>query len=67
MQGLREILVDPEADLVDQVRCVSAMFTLHAGMFFLQDLEADPEAKRKAVLDVAMDLVTQAHMGSAKA
>jgi AcrR family transcriptional regulator len=67
MQGLREILVDPEADLVDQVRCVSAMFTLHAGMFFLQDLEADQEAKRKAVLDVAMDLVTQAHMGSAKA
>lgn len=64
MQGLREILVDPEADLVDQVRCVSAMFTLHAGMFVLQDLEADPEAKRKAVLEVAMDLVTQAHMGS---
>ena len=65
MQGLREILVDPEADLVDQVRCVSAMFTLHAGMFVLQDLEADPEAKRKAVLEVAMGLVTQAHMGSA--
>ncbi|CAM5524793.1 TetR/AcrR family transcriptional regulator [Streptomyces fumanus] len=62
--GLRDILVDPEADLTDQVRCVSAMFTLHAGMFVLQDLEGDPEAKRKAVLEVAIDLVTQAHQGA---
>ena len=30
-------------------------------MFALQDLEADPEEKRKAVLEVALDLVTQAH------
>ncbi|MEU1055063.1 TetR/AcrR family transcriptional regulator [Streptomyces sp. NPDC005876] len=64
MLGLRDILVDPEADLTDQVRCVSAMFTLHAGMFVLQDLEGDPEAKRKAVLEVAIDLVTQAHQGA---
>ena len=67
MQGLREIIIDPEADLTDQVRCVSAIFTMHAGMFFLQDITADPEAKRKAVLEVATDLVTQAHRGSAKA
>ncbi|CAM5489016.1 TetR/AcrR family transcriptional regulator [Streptomyces canus] len=67
MQGLREIIIDPEADLTDQVRCVSAIFTMHAGMFFLQDIAADPEAKRKAVLEVATDLVTQAHRGSAKA
>ncbi|MFK4100615.1 TetR/AcrR family transcriptional regulator [Streptomyces sp. NPDC019531] len=67
MKGLREIIVDREADLVDQVRCVSAMFTLHAGMFLLQDLDGDPESKRKAVLEVATDLVTQAHRGSANA
>lgn len=67
MQGLREIIIDPDADLTDQVRCVSAIFTMHAGMFFLQDITADPEAKRKAVLEVATDLVTQAHRGSAKA
>ncbi|GAA2457171.1 TetR family transcriptional regulator [Streptomyces glaucus] len=59
--GLRDILVDPEADLVDQVRCVSALFTLHAGMFALHDLGADPEARRKAVLEVAVDLIAQAH------
>ncbi|MGC9500338.1 TetR/AcrR family transcriptional regulator [Streptomyces sp. WG7] len=61
MLGLRDILIDPEADLVDQVRCVSAMFTLHAGMFVLQDLEDDPEKRRAAVLEVATDLVAQAH------
>jgi AcrR family transcriptional regulator len=62
--GLRDILIDPDAELVDQVRCVSAIFTLHAGMFLLQDLEGDPEDKNKAVLEVATDLVTQAHEGT---
>ncbi|KOU55549.1 TetR family transcriptional regulator [Streptomyces sp. MMG1533] len=64
MLGMRDILIDPEAELVDQVRCVSAIFTMHAGMFVLQDLEGDPEAKRKAVLEVATGLVTQAHQGT---
>ncbi|MFI5678597.1 TetR/AcrR family transcriptional regulator [Streptomyces cellulosae] len=67
MQGLREIIVDPDAALHDQVRCVSAIFTLHAGMHFLQDLNASPEEKRKAVLEVATDLVTQAHEGTRRA
>ncbi|GGX37142.1 TetR family transcriptional regulator [Streptomyces malachitofuscus] len=65
MLGLRDILMDPDADLVDQVRCVSALFTMHAGMHVLQDVESDPEEKRKAVLEVAIDLITQAHRGSA--
>ncbi|PZT70503.1 TetR family transcriptional regulator [Streptomyces sp. SW4] len=64
--GLKDILIDPEADLVDQVRCVSALFTLHAGLFVLHDLEADPEKKREAVLEVATDLVTRAHRGGAR-
>lgn len=42
---------------------MSAIFTLHAGMFFLNDLDGDPEDKRAAVLEVAVDLVTQAHHG----
>ncbi|GHE07032.1 TetR/AcrR family transcriptional regulator [Streptomyces alanosinicus] len=61
MRGLRDILIDPDAELVDQVRSVSAMFTMHAGMFVMQDLEGDPEKKRAAVLEVALDLITQAH------
>ncbi|MEU0008183.1 helix-turn-helix domain-containing protein [Streptomyces sp. NPDC006314] len=61
LRGFRDILIDPEAPLVEQVRCVSAMFTLHAGMFAMQDLEDDLEKRRMAVLEVAVDLVTQAH------
>ncbi|GAA2910596.1 TetR/AcrR family transcriptional regulator [Streptomyces mexicanus] len=64
MTGLRDIIIDPDARLTDQVRCVSALFTLHAGMFVMQDLEGDPEERRKAVLEVAIDLVTQAHQGA---
>ncbi|NUP16825.1 MAG: TetR/AcrR family transcriptional regulator [Streptomyces sp.] len=64
MVGMRDIIIDPDSDLVGQVRCISALFTLHAGMFLLQDLEGDPEDKRKAVLEVATDLVTQAHQGA---
>ncbi|WP_328439244.1 TetR/AcrR family transcriptional regulator [Streptomyces sp. NBC_00457] len=67
MMGMRDIIIDPDADLVDQVRCISALFTMHAGMFVLRDLEGDPEDKRKAVLEVAIDLVTQAHTGSRNA
>ncbi|GAQ54787.1 TetR/AcrR family transcriptional regulator [Streptomyces acidiscabies] len=61
MRGLRDIITDPDAPLTEQVRCVSAIFTLHAGMFLLQDFEGEPEEKRAAVLEVAVDLVTQAH------
>jgi AcrR family transcriptional regulator len=61
MRDLRVILIDPKAQLVDQVRSVSAMFTLHAGMFLMQDLQGDFETKRTAVLEVALDLITQAH------
>ncbi|MGY1500023.1 TetR/AcrR family transcriptional regulator [Streptomyces sp. QTS52] len=64
MLGMREIIIDPDAPLVDQVRCVSAMFTLHAGMFVLQDLAGDADEKRQAVLEVAIGLVTQAHEGT---
>ncbi|WP_328680466.1 TetR/AcrR family transcriptional regulator [Streptomyces sp. NBC_01261] len=67
MSGLREIVIDPESSLVDQVRSLSAIFTLHAGMFAVQDLEGDPEDKRKAVLEVATDMITQAHAGTAPA
>jgi hypothetical protein len=61
MNGLREIITDPDSSLTDQVRCISALFTLHAGMFVMRDLEGDPDDKRKAILEVAVDLVTQAH------
>ncbi|MFE7275741.1 TetR/AcrR family transcriptional regulator [Streptomyces sp. NPDC057623] len=64
MLGMRDIVIDPDADLVDQVRCISALFTMHAGMFVMKDVEGDPEEKRKAILEVAIDLITQAHKGA---
>ncbi|MET8132780.1 TetR/AcrR family transcriptional regulator [Streptomyces sp. NPDC005251] len=65
MISMLEIIKEPESPLTDQVRCISALFTMHAGMFVLKDVEGDPEDKRKAVLEVAIDLVTQAHGGGA--
>ena len=64
MIRLIDTIKEPDAALTDQVRCTSALFTMHAGMFVLRDLEADPEEKREAVLEVAIDLVTQAHAGA---
>ncbi|MEU6320505.1 TetR/AcrR family transcriptional regulator [Streptomyces sp. NPDC047009] len=64
MLQMRDIIRDPDSSLTDQVRCISALFTMHAGMFVLQEVEGDPEDKRKAVLEVAIDLVTQAHSGT---
>ncbi|MFD0354170.1 TetR/AcrR family transcriptional regulator [Streptomyces sp. NPDC127110] len=62
---LVELLRNDEGPLADQVRCVSALFTLHAGMMFLQHVEGDPEETRLAALDVATDLITRAHHGDA--
>ncbi|KJY47203.1 TetR family transcriptional regulator [Streptomyces sp. NRRL S-444] len=61
---LVELLRTEDGPLTDQVRCVSALFTLHAGMMFLQHVEGDPEETRLAALEVATDLITQAHEAS---
>ncbi|WP_225837620.1 TetR/AcrR family transcriptional regulator [Streptomyces sp. NK08204] len=66
VRRLRDTIIDTEAPLVEQVRFVSAIFTLHAGMFVMQDMEGDPEKRRQAVLEVAVDLVTQAYEGARK-
>lgn len=59
--ALVDLIKDPDAPLTDQVRCFSALFTLHAGMLALRDVDGDPEDKRKAALEVAVELVTRAH------
>ncbi|MEE4492502.1 TetR/AcrR family transcriptional regulator [Streptomyces sp. BE230] len=59
--ALVDLIKDPDAPLTDQVRCFSALFTLHAGMLALKDVDGDPEDKRKAALEVAVELVTRAH------
>ena len=64
MLSLLDILKEPDAPLPAQVRCFSALFTMHGGMFILKDAEGDPEEKRKAILEVAIELVTKAHEGA---
>jgi len=64
MLQMRDIIRDPDAALTNQVRSISALFTMHAGMFVMSEIEGDPEEKRKAILEVAIDLVTQAHGGA---
>lgn len=59
--ALVDLIQEPGASLTDHVRCSTALFATHAGMFALKDLEGDPEEKRKAVLEVAFELVTRAH------
>ncbi|WP_338698985.1 helix-turn-helix domain-containing protein [Streptomyces sp. Q6] len=61
MKDLLGTLVPEDVELTDRVRCFSALFSMHAGMFVLKDVEGDPEEKRLAILEVATDLVTQAH------
>jgi hypothetical protein len=34
---------------------------MHAGMFAMQNIEGDPDAKRLAILEVAQGLIADAH------
>ena len=61
MFAMADLLRDPQAALRDQVRCMTALFSMHAGMLALQAIEGEPDDKRKAVLEVALDLLAQAH------
>jgi AcrR family transcriptional regulator len=58
--ALNALLKEPGAPLSAQVRSTTALFAMHAGMFALQNIEGDPEEKRAAILDVALDLLAQA-------
>ncbi|WP_405854688.1 TetR/AcrR family transcriptional regulator [Streptomyces sp. NBC_00090] len=61
MVTITELVQEPDLPMADKVRSVSAIFTLHAGTFFMQNVEGDPEEKHEAVLEVALDLINQAH------
>ncbi|MFJ8826293.1 TetR/AcrR family transcriptional regulator [Streptomyces sp. NPDC102467] len=61
MKDLLDHLLPENVTMTNRVRCFSALFSMHAGMFVLKDVEGDLEEKRKAILEVATDLVTQAH------
>ncbi|RKN09761.1 TetR/AcrR family transcriptional regulator [Streptomyces radicis] len=64
--ALVDLMEPVDATLTDRMRCTSALFTLHAGMFALRDVDADREEKRLAALEVATELITAAHAGHAE-
>lgn len=62
VRALGTLLVPADAPLTDRVRGVAALYTMHAGVFVVnQHLQGDPEAERLAVLTVAGELITAAH------
>jgi AcrR family transcriptional regulator len=58
--SVNELLKEPDSPLTAQVRLLTAIFAMHAGMFAMRGVEGDNEEKRAAVLEVALDLVAQA-------
>ncbi|MEV0602034.1 helix-turn-helix domain-containing protein [Streptomyces sp. NPDC050315] len=65
MLAMAGLLNEPDAALKDQARCITALVSLHSGMFAMQNVEGDPEEKRRAVLEVALELVTAANTAAA--
>ncbi|KUL52642.1 TetR family transcriptional regulator [Streptomyces sp. NRRL F-4489] len=61
MFDLFDLLKEDDAEMVDQVRCLTALFAMHAGLFAMQHVAGDPEEKREAILRVATELVTAAN------
>ncbi|MDX3097262.1 TetR/AcrR family transcriptional regulator [Streptomyces sp. ME02-6991-2B] len=61
--AVHSLLRDPDAPLTDQVRSITAVFAMHAGMFAMQNLDGDPEDKRAAVLEVAQELIARTYRG----
>ena len=63
LTAVHKLLREPNSPLPAQGRSLTAVFAMHAGMFAMHNLEGDPEEKRAAVLEVALDLIAQAHTG----
>ncbi|WP_328915327.1 MULTISPECIES: TetR/AcrR family transcriptional regulator [unclassified Streptomyces] len=65
LAALNGLLKESDAPMTAQVRSITALFAMHAGMFAMQNIEGDPEEKRAAILEVALDLVAQSEPGGA--
>jgi AcrR family transcriptional regulator len=61
MFSLIELIKDEDAALSDQVRCTTALFAMHSAFMALGPVNAEPEERRKAALEVAQELVASAH------
>ncbi|WP_218004928.1 TetR/AcrR family transcriptional regulator [Actinomadura macra] len=61
MRALGALLADPDATVLEQVRALSALFTVYFGTFALDAMEGAREEKRAALLQVAWEQIDAAH------
>ncbi|WP_308166379.1 MULTISPECIES: helix-turn-helix domain-containing protein [Actinomadura] len=61
MRALGALLTVPDAGMVEQVRTLSALFTVYFGTFAASHMEGDPDEKRAALLQVAWEQLDAAH------
>ncbi|MCX4469504.1 HTH-type transcriptional regulator MtrR [Micromonospora sp. MW-13] len=59
VSALAQLVVEPDAPLIENVRGITALLTVYFGPIATQDLPGDPEEKQRAVLDVAAGLLAQ--------
>lgn len=57
MRAMWDLFIDPEAELPEQARVVSALLTVHFGSVAMSEAAGSAEAKRVALLDVATETV----------
>lgn len=57
MMGLFDLLTDPEAPLVEQMRCRLSLFSIHMSMFAVGDLPGTDAERDAASLQIALDLI----------
>ncbi|MGK5530135.1 TetR/AcrR family transcriptional regulator [Streptomyces sp. URMC 129] len=63
LMTMSDLMLPEGATPTDRMRCVAAVFTLHAGMHATH-VGADREERRLAALEVALELVERAHAGT---
>jgi AcrR family transcriptional regulator len=62
---LAQLALEPDEPLADSVRGISALFTVYFGPLALQHVPGDAEEKRRAILDVALDLLSRSSLREA--
>ncbi|MFC8850066.1 MULTISPECIES: TetR/AcrR family transcriptional regulator [unclassified Micromonospora] len=60
VSAMAQLVVEPDAPLVQNVRAITALLTVYFGPIATQDLPGDAEEKQRAVLDVAICLISGA-------
>ena len=60
VHAMTGLLKEPGSSMTAQVRSITALFAMHAGMLAMHGIEGDPEEKRAATLEVALELVAEA-------